>query len=227
VPIPLLAFIAVGTLSIALVRPRFEEWALFVPMLLLAALITTGGINIGFRHAIPVLGLLLMLCARSLLIERRWMAVIVTSLLSLTAVDVVRWTPNYISYLNWPRQRVWMQINDSNLDWGQGLKQIRTWIDLNKDRKRYKGRPIHVRAFGLTYSPNVAHYIGGRAIPVPRNGPVPTSGILIISPLYVVGLFEKPGLYDFLRDRDPVATIGDGSNLVFDLDEIHGPTTRP
>ena len=222
VPIALLAFIAVGALSLIVVRPRFEEWALVVPMVLLAGLITTGGINIGFRHAIPVLGLLVLLSTRALLIDRKWMIALVTALLAITTVDVTRWAPNYMSYLNWPRTRVWMQINDSNLDWGQGLKQIRQWIDTNNRRKIYRDRPIYVRAFGLDYSPAIAHYIGDRAIRVPRNGPVPTSGILIISPVYVVGLFDKDGLYDFLRDKDPLERIGDGSNLVFDLDALHG-----
>jgi hypothetical protein len=234
VPIGLLAFIAIGGLSLIVVRPRFEEWALVVPMVLLAGLITTGGINIGFRHAIPVLGLLLLLSTRALLIDGKWMLALVAGLLVITTFDVTRWAPNYISYLNWPRTRVWMQINDSNLDWGQGLKQIRQWIDTNNRRKIYRDRPIYVRAFGLDYSPAIAYYLGDRAIRVPRNGPVPRSGILIVSPVYTVGLFDKEGLYDFLRDKDPIEIIGDGSNLVFDLDALNGkkpkkpkPAVRP
>jgi hypothetical protein len=223
VPIPLLAFIALGGISLIFVRPRFEEWALVVPMLLLAVLITTGGINIGFRHAIPVVGLLLLLSTRVLLIEARWAAWLVTALLAITTVDVARWCPNLISYLNWPRQRVWMDIADSNLDWGQGLKQIRTWIDAHKNDKRYRGRTIWVRPFGLTYSPAINYYLGDRVKIVDRNGPVPTHGILIISPSFVVGLFHAPGMYDFLRDRDPVTSIGGGANLVFDLDQINRP----
>lgn len=226
VPIPLLAFVALGVASLAFVRPRFEEWALVVPMVLLAVLITTGGINIGFRHAIPVVGLLLLLSTRALLIETRAIAITAAALLTITTIDVTRWFPNYISYLNWPRHRVWMQINDSNLDWGHGFKQVRTWIDANRDRKAYKGRPISVRLFGLMYSSNVAYYVGDRAYNIPRNDPPPQHGLLIVSPVYVVGLFEKPENYAFLRDRDPVAIIGDGSNLIFDLDAIHGTPVK-
>lgn len=226
VPIPLLAFLVLGAASLIFVRPRFEEWALVVPMVLLAFLITTGGINIGFRHAIPVVGLLLLLSTRLLLINARFVSIVATILLALTTIDVARWGPNLISYLNWPRQRVWMQISDSNLDWGQGLKQIRTWIDTHKNSKRYKGRTIWVRPFGLTYSPAIKYYLGDRVKVVDRNGPVPKSGILIISPSFVVGLFHAPGMYDFLRDRDPVASIGGGANLVFDLDAIRS-TSQP
>ena len=225
VPIALLAFLAIGVASLAFVKPRFEEWALLVPMLLLLALITTGGINIGFRHAIPVLGLLLLLSTRVLLIEGRAIVIATVSLLAIATVDVVRWFPNYISYLNWPRTRVWMQINDSNLDWGHGYKQIAKWIDQNKNKKQFRGRPIYVRPFGLTYSSNVEYYIGDRATKIERNAELPTSGILIVSPVYVVGLFEKPKNYMILRDKDPITTIGGGSNLVFDLDALNG--SRP
>lgn len=231
VPIALLVFLGVGAASLTVIRPRFEEWALVVPMLLLAFLITTGGINIGFRHAIPVLGLLLLLSTRALLINQKWMIPLAASLLAIAVIDVTRWFPNYMSYLNWPRTRVWMQINDSNLDWGQGLKQIRAWIDANGRRKIYRDRPIYVHAMGLDYSPNIKFYLGDRATKIPRDGPVPTSGILIISPIYVVGLFEKQGLYDILRDKDPLEIIGE-SNLVFDLDALNGKkpkrmTTKP
>lgn len=225
VPLPLFAWLALGVLSLAFVRPRFEELALAVPMALLAALVIAGGINIGFRHAIPAYGLLLILSCRWLLIDRAAARGVAVALLAILAVDVARYGPDQMSYLNYPRRRPWLTINDSNLDWGQGLKQIRTWIDDNP--KRVKDRPVWVRPFGLSYSTNIEYYLGGRATRIRRTGPAPTSGLLIVSPAHVVGLFEDdPERFAFLRDRDPVATIGH-SNLVFDLDaRAAGPTSR-
>lgn len=228
VPVSLLIFIAVGALSLIRIRPRFAELALLLPMLLLMALITKGGINIGFRHAIPAYALLLMLCCRSMLVDVRWLRSAVVALVAVTLADTARYFPNLISYINFPREKVWMDINDSNLDWGQGLKQIRKWVS-SRENWYEDRRPIHVRYFGLDYSPNVEHYLKGTgAARVPRNQGPPERGILIISPVYVAGMFEKPGLYDFLRTETPIDIIGD-SNLVFDLDEIYArrPETRP
>jgi hypothetical protein len=227
VPIALLVFLALGALSLIKVRPRFGELALLVPMVLLMALITTGGINIGFRHAIPAYALLLMLCCRVMLIDIRWLRTLIVALVAITLLDTARYFPNLISYINFPREKVWMDINDSNLDWGQGLKQINKWCEQNY--KPYGGHGFYVRYFGLDYSPNVEHYLNQTyARRIPRNAGPPDHGILIISPIYIAGMFEKPGLYDFLRTEEPIAIIGD-SNLVFDLDEIYlrRPETRP
>ena len=224
VPIPLMAWITLGAASLALVRPRFEDVALLVPMLLLGALVIAGGINIGFRHAIPAYGLLLMLSTRWLLIDRQAARIGATALLGATTIDVARFGPDLLSYLNWPRRQPWMAINDSNLDWGQGLKQIREWIDAHPDV--VAGRPVWVRAFGLSYSVAPEHYLAGRGTRVRRTGPAPTAGLLIISPVAVVGLFEdEPDRFASLRGRDPLAVIGH-SNLVFDLDAMEA-TSRP
>lgn len=227
VPIALLLFIAAGVLSLIKVRPRFGEVALLVPMVLLLLLITKGGINIGFRHAIPAYTLLLMLCCRTLLVETRWVLRAALTMLAVTVIDTARYFPNLISYINFPRDKVWMDVNDSNLDWGQALKQIRDWVNFHG--KLYSEKPIGVRYFGLDYSPNVEYYLKDtRATRVPRNAGPPDRGILIISPVYVAGMFEKEGLYDFLRTEEPIDVIGD-SNLVFDLDEIYArrPEARP
>ncbi len=228
VPIALMAFIVLGVLSLIRIRPRFGELALLVPMVLLLILITKGGINIGFRHAIPAYALLLLLCCRSMLIDLKWIRLLVPALLAVALIDSARFFPNLISYINFPRDKVWMDLNDSNLDWGQGLKQIRKWV-YSRESWNQDGRPIGVRYFGLDYSPNVEHYLKGTsATRVPRNVGPPDHGILITSPVYVAGMFEKPGLYDFLRSESPIAIIGD-SNLVFDLDDIYArrPEVRP
>ena len=216
VPIGLAALLALGAASLAFVRPRFAEWALIVPIVLLTTLIVVGGINIGFRHAIPAYGLLLIFATRALLIDRRAIGAIVAVLLAATTADVARFGPDQLSYINWPRRDVWLAISDSNLDWGQGLKQIRTWIDTNG--KRIAGRPIAARLFVLPYSSNVTEILGDRVTRLQRTSPVPTSGLLIVSPTTIVGSYENdPGRYAFLRDRRPVAVIGH-SVLVFDLD---------
>ncbi len=63
--------------------------------------------------------------------------------------------PNYISYFNFPRHKPYLAINDSNVDWGQSLKQVRDWIDSHPQQK-----PIYLRCFGRFESPNIHYYLG-------------------------------------------------------------------
>ena len=77
-------------------------------------------IDIGFRHFFPAEIFLIMLASRCVaanfvLIQWRWRGGRCGG-----GVDVALWTPDYLSYVNSPRPRIYLQISDSNLDWGQG-----------------------------------------------------------------------------------------------------------
>jgi len=110
-------------------------------------------------------------------------------------------------------------MTDSNLDWNQCLRQIPAWLDdhamLVRDRPVY----IHPRAARADYVG--AYYLNGRVRFVDRGKPPPTHGILIISPVWVAGVYDPPGEnpYAFLQSAKPLGTIG-GSLLVYDLDII-------
>lgn len=212
VPIPHFVLGGIALASFFWRRPRFEEIGLVLPAAAFGVFIAQSGINIGFRHILPAYAFVLMwIGGRSMVLppRGRWLSLAIAAI---GAIHVISWHPNYLSYLNWPRQRVWTQINDSNLDWGQALKQVRRWID----RRPNDGRPIYISYFGKT--PH-AYYLGDRVTYLPSTGPLPSSGLLIIGPTQLMHVYDDEKTYRPLQKRDPIVVIG-GSMPVFDLDAL-------
>jgi hypothetical protein len=118
--------------------------------------------------------------------------------------------------MNFPRHKPYLAISDSNVDWGQALKQARAWIDA---RPR-DGRTIYLRYFGF-YSGNLRYYLGDRAVVLEETAPPPTHGLLIISPVIEAGLYDDRNAYVGLQRLEPDAVIGH-SLLVYDLDRLGG-----
>jgi 4-amino-4-deoxy-L-arabinose transferase-like glycosyltransferase len=213
VPLGLLALFAVAVLSLALRPLKRGEWSLLIPMALWCGLLFASSYNIGIRHFLPVVVLAMMFATRVVLLGRAGGVVALLAVLaSLAHVTLAH--PNYQSYLNWPRERAWLILNDSNLDWGQSAKQVNAWV---RDHVP-PGRPVGLGHFSL-FEKDWRQWIDERRITLldPKQPP-PTTGLLIVSPTWVVGLYDWIGPnYTFLRGRDPVAIIGD-TMLVYDLD---------
>ncbi|HEV8201065.1 MAG TPA: glycosyltransferase family 39 protein [Candidatus Polarisedimenticolia bacterium] len=210
-------------LSLRSVRPRFEEWGLAIPAILWTALFLTTRINIGVRHFLPAYVFLLLLGARALAGDPpRWRALGAWIGFGLTAIHGLMWHPDYIAYENLPRPRAYLDLSDSNVDWGQGLKQARDWIDAHPQPA---GRPISLLYFGDPNSPRrVLHYLGNRVSLIPPRAPLPADGLLIVSPVWVAGPFDIGDRYKALRGLTPVDVIGHAL-LVYDLAPLSGGGT--
>jgi hypothetical protein len=201
-------------ISLVRVRPRWAEWGIFLPAIAWTLFLMTAKINIGFRHWLAPYAFWLMLCARAAApLGIAWRALAWTCIVG-AAAHVARFHPDYLSYINAPRRHVWEQINDSNLDWGQSLKEVRRWIDAHA-----RGREITVVYFGHR-TIDASRYLGDDVhVRVLRwNDEIdapPTRGIVIISPAMIIPL--KSNVFAALRAREPVDVIGH-SMLVFDLD---------
>ena len=241
-PIGIALVFAVALASLFWARPRWDEWGLAVPAALWTALMLGTRINIGLRHFLPAYVFLLMLAARALAPATRGRfapaggdagppaarppraaAVLAWAGGLAAALHALAWHPDYVAYVNWPRDRVWMQISDSNLDWGQGLKEVRTWLDRRAPRD---GRPVHLLYFGDPNSPRrVAHYLGDRVTLLGKQAPLPEEGLLIASMVWVAGPFDAGNRYAALRSMTPIDTIG-GALLVYDLRRAGEPVGR-
>jgi hypothetical protein len=228
----LLALAAVLLLAKAHTRPR----ALF---LLVAAaafyvLATQSALNIGYRHALPALPYLLLviagLAAPELhavrLARPRPRAILAAGVIWL--VIVALWIhPSYLSYFN-PAAggpaNGYRLLTDSNVDWGQDLLRLRTWMaengvervklgwfgtadpdyyDLSYDPLPGLGRD---RFFRLWWAP-------------PFDPAAPEPGVYAISasslwepPLRV----EEKQIYAWFRAREPDDRVG-YSILIYDL----------
>jgi hypothetical protein len=151
------------------------------------------------------------------------------------AIDTVMWTPDFLSYINFPRKFAYLDISDSNIDWGQSLPQVRRWIESRPD----DGRPIYLGYAG-PIEQNLFQQVGPRLkgytmadvnwiFPNPDRpdfdpAAMPTHGILVLSPILITGQMGDPHRFDRFR-RLPASEVVGHCMLVYDLDKLdqHGP----
>jgi len=213
-PVGIAVVLVLVAASLLYVRPRFDEAPLAIAAVCWGLFLTAGGIHIGFRHFLPASVPVLILCGRVALMRWKpalWLAWIGVAI---AAVHMALWHPDYLSYINSPRDKPYLAISDSNIDWGQSLKQVREWLDGHPD----PGRPVSVGYFGNMEGRSVRYYLGGRVKALRDDDPAPRGGLLVISSVWVAGVYGHEQ-YAFLRDRDPLAVIGH-CMLVYDLDRL-------
>ncbi len=214
VPIGIGVILLLGLASFASVSPRWSEWGLVLPLLACTALALTSKINIGFRHFLPAYAFMLMQASRTLAQPGRaraglaWMAVIAA------AVHSLSFHPDYLCYLNAPRHKAYLTISDSNVDWGQALKQVSAWLDAHPNQPTKPALFYFGKDNGC-----VRYYLSDRVIQVDEHSPQLTSGLLLISPMCLVNDFDHGNPYSALREQEPIDVIGH-SILVFDLDRV-------
>jgi hypothetical protein len=211
-PIGLLLLLILACVSVRFRRPRWDEWCLIIPLIVFGFFTIRSGINIGIRHWLAVYILACVWSTRVFSMGRIW-RVAGCVLLLFAAIDGLRWHPNYIAYFNRPIDRPWLRFNDSNVDWGQAIKQVRDFIDHDE---RAKDKRIYLSYMGRGVLANVEYYLGDRVDRFDHNRWLPRHGLLIISPPYVVGLNRPGPRFTALKTLRPIAVIGD-SMLVFDL----------
>jgi hypothetical protein len=138
-PLPILVAAGLGALQLARRRFRgdatgFVAFCLLPAAWLLVALSLLHRVNIGLRHALPVLPALLVLAgigAAGLWRGGGLRRAVAGCLALWLVVAVLRVTPHHLSYFNelagGPSRGDRILI-DSNLDWGQDEGALRTWI---------------------------------------------------------------------------------------------------
>jgi hypothetical protein len=212
VPIGVGVVLALGLLSLGWRRPRWDEWGIALPLVAWSLFMMNAKVNIGFRHFLPAYLFALLAATRALALPGvRW-AIPSWSALALAGVHAASFHPDYISYINYPRHKPHLAISDSNVDWGQGLKQARAWLDAHPQQ----GRAVWLSYFGPE-TRDVRYYLGDRAVRLGEYEPLPTRGLLIISPVHEAGTYNPSPEYAALRAREPDAVIGH-CWLVYDLD---------
>jgi hypothetical protein len=120
---------------LALVRPRALANPLTLAALLLFVPLLQANLQIGIRLALPVLAIgyvaLAVALARGYPRCAPWLGAPAVLALALTSAWV--W-PHALGYLNQPsggREAAPRRVSDSNLDWGQGLPDLKAWHAAN------------------------------------------------------------------------------------------------
>jgi len=210
VPVPVLVLTALGVVSVFVVRPprSAAPWVMLVAGVLFWAAHSFGSNkNIGFRYVLPVLPLVLVLGARSLLLLdaaspriRKVLLVVIVLLTAWTAVESGRIHPHYLAYFNQIAggpSHGGRFLLDSNIDWGQDLKGLAAYLK----REEVTG-PVYLGYFG---------HVDPALYGIKARRPYPgVRGLVAVSLNYVRGMrYAYPQSYfDWLKTHEPVAVIG-------------------
>ena len=203
-------------------RSRRVVW-LVIPPLVVFALASVARVNLGVRVVLPVIPYLCILAGRlaapgCCLAPR---LLVTVGCLGWAAAASRQAAPHQIAYFNelagGPAGGL-RYAADSNLDWGQGLPELKRYMDR-------EGIDVVYLAYFGTDRPE-AH--GIRSQPLPGYGRVGPAGgevmpptaprhVVAISANLLVGLMlNDPDLYARFRGRTPSAVLG-GSLYVFDV----------
>jgi tetratricopeptide (TPR) repeat protein len=187
-------------------KVRREVFFLVIPPVIYFSVALYSGINFGVRHLLPIYPFLIVLIAFSawnIAQRRRAFAILAALLVVFHIVSSVRAYPDYLSYANelWGGpQNVHRIFADSNVDWGQGLKSMKRYIDQHQIKDcwfAYFGSYVVDAAYyGIPCKPLPAFYANVAQLPmatIPKfiDGPVFISSIEVTGP-YWTGDWANP-----------------------------------
>jgi hypothetical protein len=198
--------------------PLVSKLFLLLPPAVLLAAYTIGADQWGVRYIIPTLpfaflaggiGLAALVRTRSI-----WARAAAATLCVWTVAEAAAIYPDHLSYFNEmacalerPTQigldggtrcgPLW--LDDSNVDWGQGLKQLRRWLDAHPDP-----RTIKLFYFG-SLPPNV-YGLKYTSLKYPELLAEPEPGLYVVS-AHAVARAPVQGAA-WLRDLQPIAIVG-------------------
>jgi hypothetical protein len=176
--------------------------------------------QIGIRYIMPILpfahllgGLALATLFTATASWGRWVGIALCAWLVLAVGGVY---PDHLSYFNEsacllgdPGQigldggskcgALW--LDDSNVDWGQGLKQLKLWLQAHE-----KGRTIRY-ASQFAFPPDAYGIVSETASPL-ELGKTPLSGLYVVSAGLVARIPAIPGATQWLRRTPTVAVVG-------------------
>lgn len=225
-PLPvLLLFVLAASLLLARRQTRARALYLLLPALGYFLVSMQSGLNIGYRHLLPVLPFLYLLgaglaarpgaAAEASPAMTRWLQLAPAgALLSLLLIDA--WLhPHYLSYFNLaaggPANGSQVLI-DSNIDWGQDLKRLKRWMD-DEGVERVKlawfgtADPAY---YGIAYDPLPGlprHFDLWWDVPFDSSDPEPGIYAISVSNLWELPLTDKH-VFPWFRAREPDDRIG-------------------
>jgi hypothetical protein len=204
-----------GSLLQSPLRGAVVAAAIFGCLLLIARL------NIGFRHALPVLPFAFVVAAAG--IARVWRMhgtaarAAIAGLLVVQAASVLSWYPHFIPYTSEyfaGRDRGHTRITDSSHDWGQGLPLLRRFMEdenVSAVYFSYFGSAVP-EAYGIRYVPLRSFFelpATAAAAEAPR--------FVAISATNLVGVYVDDRFARF-RDVEPYRVLGH-SMFIYRLDD--------
>lgn len=231
------------TIKDAFIKENFEETAALIFIAFYWLMSISGNLNIGIRHVLPTFPFIYLVLTgqikrwiqgdlmnpagytrkiRALTINffGRWGKIILAfTLVVLYVVSSLSIYPHFLAYFNelaGGPTNGYKYVVDSNLDWGQDLKNLAKYVEKNNILS------IKVAYFGGS---DPRYYLGNRFEPY-RDSEGPTTGWLAISATFlqggraqaVRGYTGSTKHYEWLNAYTPTAVIGH-SIFVYDIPE--------
>ena len=217
-----LLFLGAGSWSIRrMVRERDGRWLfLLIPPLLYLGLASMVPFQLGVRLVLPALPFAALLAAAAWV---HWPRLVMVAAAA-GAIEAMIYYPQGISFFN-----AWAggpaggleYLADSNLDWGQGLPEVRHWMEregVTQIRLTYFGMDTPWRYFRdeqIIWEPPPWN----KELAAGRRELEPTPGVYAISASVLPGHYFGPeyrGYYRQFRNRRPTARVG-YSIYIYDL----------
>jgi len=135
-PIPIIFLLFLGFIRFFKKKLSINEYFLIVPVVVYFIIALRSNLQIGIRHLLPIYPLCFMISARSIDFFRYKLLkiVIIISCAWLVLGTLITW-PHFLSYFNeiaGGPENGWRYLRDSNIDWGQDLPALSTYLKENK-----------------------------------------------------------------------------------------------
>ncbi len=184
-----------------------RDYVLFVPLVVFFGATLFSFLNIGYRHILPVLPFGFVLVSQVVTWARkRWAQAALVLLCLWYALASARIYPHYLAYFNelvGGPDNGYMYLVDSNLDWGQDLRNLKVYMDQHGIER------VNLAYFGSAH----VDYYGVQSQPLPPQKPddleTRPSEVYAISATYLQsGYLGDTQAFAWLRAYRPFAKIG-------------------
>lgn len=233
IPLPITLLLIYGivlliTRKIYNKEDKWRLWYFFIPVAVYWAITLRGSLNIGIRHLLPTLPFIYLFVARTvypLFNPKRFRLdhgsvkipqYAVGFFAIWYAISSLAAYPFYIAYFNELTfgKHKYEFLVDSNLDWGQDLKRLASYIEEKEIDK------IHIDYFGGTVP---SYYIKEEKLIDWHSDQGPDTGWFAVSATFfqfskMYGIKEGKWDYSWLENYEPERIIG-GSILVYNISE--------
>ncbi len=224
-PLPTLLGLLVASL-VMILQPSRDDLFVWFPPLAFFLILMTARLNLGYRHLLPILPFLAIhvgrlaqpsafrfLAHQSSQVDLcRFVSIVLAAWLTASTVSIYPHFLAYFSPLGGGPENGWRILVDSNIDWGQDLKELRKWmVHGNVERVKlswFGSAPPE--AYGIEHQllVGVPHGFTMWQDP-PFNPDQPEPGVYAISVTNLVGAaLPDPDLYAWFRRHPPDDRVG-------------------
>lgn len=220
-PLAMLALLGAALVMLAKTRGQLLRDSLFliVPAAVIFLLFCTSSYSVALRYILPIYPFLFVLAGSLIMQVKKFRSVII--LMALWYVGASFYiAPHYLAYFNelaGGPDGGYRYLVDGNLDWGQDLKGLKKFMDINGIKRislSYFGADSPAR-HGIDYDWLPSYHL--EDLHPEREAPPPQEQLLAVSATNLQGTYLQPqDQYAWLRNEKPVAKIG-YSIFIYDL----------